>query len=65
MLAENSSFAAFAPGFARFPFETLIYPCRDLTGLAGLTEEERRDLAAIILKMGENMMDCLEIRCHS
>ncbi len=51
VIAENSSFAAFAPSFARFPFETLIYPSRHVMGLAGLTAAERRDLAAIILKM--------------
>jgi UDPglucose--hexose-1-phosphate uridylyltransferase len=51
IIAENSSFVAFAPTFARFPYETLIYLRRHAAGLVALTTEERRDLAAIILTM--------------
>jgi UDPglucose--hexose-1-phosphate uridylyltransferase len=51
VIAENSSFVAFAPSFARFPYETLIYSRRHVAGLDGLAADERRDLATIILKM--------------
>jgi UDPglucose--hexose-1-phosphate uridylyltransferase len=51
VIAENSSFVAFAPSFARFPFETLIYSRRHAEGLAALDAAGRRDLAAIILTM--------------
>jgi len=51
VIADNASFVAFAPSFARFPFETLIYARRHVADLAGLTADERRDLAAIILMM--------------
>jgi len=56
LIAENSSFVAFAPGFARFPFETHIYHSgsrarRHVAGLAGMTGIECRDLAEILLRM--------------
>jgi UDPglucose--hexose-1-phosphate uridylyltransferase len=51
VIAEKSSFVAFAPSFARFPYETLIYSRRHVAGLAGLATDERRDLAATILMM--------------
>ncbi len=51
VISENSSFVAFAPSFARFPYETLIYSRRHAAGLVALTADERRHLAAIILQM--------------
>lgn len=51
VIAENSSFIAFAPSFARFPFETQIYARRHLPGLVQLTAGETCDLAAMIRTM--------------
>jgi UDPglucose--hexose-1-phosphate uridylyltransferase len=51
IVLENESFAAFVPYFARFPYESQIYPRRDVRGLAELSEREAKDLAAIILAM--------------
>ena len=50
-IAENAHFVAFAPHFARFPYETLIYARRHAAALADLRPEEARDLAAIISLM--------------
>jgi UDPglucose--hexose-1-phosphate uridylyltransferase len=48
VIAENSAFIAFAPSFARFPFETQIYARRHVVGLAQLTGEEICDLSSIV-----------------
>ncbi len=51
IIIENENFVAFAPYFARFPFETQIYPRRNIRGLAELTPSEARALAATLLAM--------------
>ena len=51
VIAENSTFIAFAPSFARFPFETQIYARRHLVGLARLTGAEISDLASMVRTM--------------
>ena len=51
VVLQNESFVAFAPYFARFPYETQIYPRRDVRGLADLTPRENRELAATIRQM--------------
>jgi|SRR5579872_5936495 len=51
IVIENASFVAFAPYFARFPYETQIYSRRDVRNLASLTPAEAIDLASIILAM--------------
>jgi UDPglucose--hexose-1-phosphate uridylyltransferase len=48
VVVENESFVAFAPYFARFPYETQIYPRRDFRTLAEMSAEEAKDLASII-----------------
>lgn len=48
---ENDSFLAFVPYFARFPYETQIYPRRDFQGLAGMNSAETGDLAATLSAM--------------
>ncbi|HEX5431263.1 MAG TPA: galactose-1-phosphate uridylyltransferase [Bryobacteraceae bacterium] len=51
IIARNGSFVAFAPYFARFPYETCIYSARHAPGLADLTSGESAGLAAMILEM--------------
>jgi UDPglucose--hexose-1-phosphate uridylyltransferase len=51
IIFENDHFVAFAPHFARFPYETLIYPRRHATSLQELSPREARDLAAILSLM--------------
>lgn len=51
IVAENSSFVAFAPFFGRFPYETQIYAVRHASGLGQLYDREACDLAAILLEM--------------
>lgn len=51
MVAENGHFVAFAPSFARFPFETHIYARRHVPTLPELTPGERSGLADLILRM--------------
>jgi UDPglucose--hexose-1-phosphate uridylyltransferase len=51
IVMENQGFVAFAPYFARFPYETQIYARRDVRGLADLTASESRDLAAVVSGM--------------
>jgi UDPglucose--hexose-1-phosphate uridylyltransferase len=51
IVLENESFVAFVPYFARFPYESLIYPRRDVRGLADLTKQESGGLAALISSM--------------
>ena len=48
VFAENASFTAFVPFFARFPAEGQIYARRHVDALTGLSDAEAGDLAAII-----------------
>jgi UDPglucose--hexose-1-phosphate uridylyltransferase len=48
IVAENESFLAFVPFFARYPYEVHIYPTRHLQALPDLEETEQRDLAAML-----------------
>lgn len=48
LVAVNDGFAAFVPFAARFPTEIQIYSRRHVQALAGLTDSERTDLAALI-----------------
>jgi UDPglucose--hexose-1-phosphate uridylyltransferase len=48
VVAQNASFAAFVPFFARWPSEMQIYPRRHFAGIAELTNEEATDLASLI-----------------
>jgi len=49
VIAENTSFVCFAPHFARFPYETMIYARRHIASLPELSPKEGRDLAEMIL----------------
>jgi UDPglucose--hexose-1-phosphate uridylyltransferase len=51
IISENRHFVAFAPHFARFPYETLIYARRHAPALADLRPEEARDFASILSLM--------------
>jgi UDPglucose--hexose-1-phosphate uridylyltransferase len=48
IVAENDSFTAFLPFFARWPYETHIYARRHFQALTDMTEAEQKDLAAIL-----------------
>ncbi len=48
---ENAAFVAFAPYFARFPYETVIYARRHAASLPDLNAAEAADLASIIRVM--------------
>lgn len=49
VIAENASFTAFVPYFARFPYEAQLYVNRHVHGLTDLSDREARDLAEILL----------------
>jgi UDPglucose--hexose-1-phosphate uridylyltransferase len=51
IVAENSSFAAFVPSFARFPYEAQIYARRHVASLPELTAGQLADLAALLRTM--------------
>jgi UDPglucose--hexose-1-phosphate uridylyltransferase len=48
IVAQNGSFAAFVPFFARFPAEMQVYSRRHLGTLGRMTESEASDLASIL-----------------
>jgi UDPglucose--hexose-1-phosphate uridylyltransferase len=48
IVAENASFIAYIPFFARYPYETHILPKRHLQALTDFSAKETRDLAEIL-----------------
>ena len=48
VVAENDSFAAVVPFFARWPYEVHIYSTRHLQALTDMTDAEQRDFASIL-----------------
>lgn len=48
MIAENDSFAAYIPFFARYPYEMHITAKRHISALTDFTSTEERDLAEIL-----------------
>ena len=48
VIAENDSFVAVIPFFARWPYETHVYSKRHLQAITDLTESEAKDLASIL-----------------
>jgi UDPglucose--hexose-1-phosphate uridylyltransferase len=48
VVAENDSFAAYIPFFARYPYEVHITSARHLQALTDMTGAEQRDLASIL-----------------
>ena len=51
IISASEHFVAFAPHFARFPYETLIYTRRHAPALADLRPEEVQDFAGILSRM--------------
>jgi len=48
IVAENGSFVAFIPFFARWPYETHVYSRRHFQALTDMTTAEQKDLAAML-----------------
>jgi UDPglucose--hexose-1-phosphate uridylyltransferase len=48
VVAENDSFVAYIPFFARYPYELYLAPVRHLQALTDLTVVEQRDLASLL-----------------
>jgi UDPglucose--hexose-1-phosphate uridylyltransferase len=48
IVAENASFVAYIPFFARYPYEVHLASVRHLQALTDLREAEQRDLAALL-----------------
>jgi UDPglucose--hexose-1-phosphate uridylyltransferase len=48
VVAENDSFVAVIPFFARWPYEVHIYSTRHLQALTDMSEAEQRDLASML-----------------
>lgn len=48
IVAENRSFSAYIPFFARWPYELHISSLRHLQALTDMSDDEQRDLAAIL-----------------
>jgi len=49
VIAENASFTAFVPSFARFPYEMQIYAIRHMRSLSEFRDGEAEDLSSILL----------------
>lgn len=47
----NETWQAFLPPYARYPYETHLYPRRHAANLALLGDDELRDLAALLLRV--------------
>lgn len=48
-VAANATWQAFLPPYARYPYETHLYPRRHIAHLGEMRDEELRDLADILL----------------
>ncbi len=50
-LAANDTWQVFLPPYARYPYETHLYPRRHVANLGLMQEEELRDLADLLLRV--------------
>ncbi len=50
-VAANATWQAFVPPYVHYPYETHLYPRRHVANLAGMQEDELRDLAALLLQV--------------
>lgn len=50
-VAANATWQAFLPPYARYPYETHLYPRRHIAHLGVTRDEELRDLAEILLRV--------------
>ena len=48
-IAANTTWQAFVPPYVRYPYETHLYLRRHIANLDGMTDQELRDLAAMLL----------------
>ncbi|HEX8722828.1 MAG TPA: galactose-1-phosphate uridylyltransferase [Pyrinomonadaceae bacterium] len=48
VVAENGSFVAVVPFFARYPYEVHVYSLRHLQALTDMSDDEQRDLASLL-----------------
>ncbi|HEY1354190.1 MAG TPA: galactose-1-phosphate uridylyltransferase [Ktedonobacteraceae bacterium] len=48
-VAANATWQVFLPPYARYPYETHLYPRRHIANLADMPDDELRDLAALLL----------------
>ena len=48
VVAENDSFVAVVPFFARWPYEVHVYSARHMQALTDMTDAEQRDLASML-----------------
>jgi UDPglucose--hexose-1-phosphate uridylyltransferase len=51
ILAQHGTAIAFVPYFARYAYETYVAPLRSVATIADLDDQERRDLAVVLLDM--------------
>jgi UDPglucose--hexose-1-phosphate uridylyltransferase len=51
ILVQHGSAIAFVPYFARYAYETYVAPLRSVATIADLDDQERRDLAVVLLEM--------------
>ncbi len=50
-VAANAAWQAFLPPYARYPYETHLYPRRHVANLALMQDNELHDLAALLLQL--------------
>ncbi len=48
-IAANTNWQAFLPPYARYPYETHLYPRRHIANLDGMQDEELKDCAELLL----------------
>jgi UDPglucose--hexose-1-phosphate uridylyltransferase len=58
-VTSNATWEAFLPPYARYPYETHLYPRRHVANISLMSDEELHDLAEILLKVirGYNALD--------
>jgi UDPglucose--hexose-1-phosphate uridylyltransferase len=59
IIAENKGAIAFIPYFARFAYETYVFPKKRHATLITMTDEELYDLAKFFKQLQENLMQIL------
>jgi UDPglucose--hexose-1-phosphate uridylyltransferase len=50
-IAANTNWQAFLPPYARYPYETHLYPRRHIANLDGMQDEELKDCAELLLRV--------------
>ncbi len=50
-VTANATWQAFLPPYARYPYETHLYPRRHVANVSQMQDEELRDMAALLLKV--------------